>query len=179
MSIAVLHKFSPASESSGGLLKTQTLGSHPRVSRSVSLRWGQKMCTWSSQEIQLLLGLGPHFVNPWAKKWTHLLSSQSLLQMNPHDTLRETGSLGPSRPTCWELSWNAHPSFLLANPSRAPTQITALCNLIPWGWYEGWFCLGLLRKPSRDVPDSQVRRLSPGNQWCLHQSASCSHQPTR
>lgn len=34
MSMAVPHKFSPACESSGRLLKTQTVGSHPRPSRS-------------------------------------------------------------------------------------------------------------------------------------------------
>lgn len=174
----MLHKFSPANESPGRLLKTQTIGSHPRVSKPVSLRWGQRMYTSSSREILLLLVLGPQFANHWAKQMNIL----AFLPVPPPDEptwyTSEMGSLGPSRQRAGSI-----PGLLLQIFSwpilQGSSQITLLCNLIPWSWQEEWFWFGLLGKPSRDMPGSQVRRLSPGNHWCLHQSASYSQQPTR
>lgn len=176
----MLHKFSPANESSGRLLKHKLLGPTPEFqNQSV---WGggtslDVMYTSSSREILLLLVLGPHFANHWAKQMNIL----AFLPVPPPDEptwyTSEMGSLEPSRQHAGSI-----PGLLFQIFSwpilQGSSQITALCNLIPWSWQEEWFWFSLLGIPSRDMPGSQVRRLSPGNHY-ISQPAIASSQRGR
>lgn len=164
MPTAVLHEFSLALKVPGGLLKPQTVESHTRISNSVLFRWKQKICISND--------LSGGLVTTGAKTTAlEPLGQQMNTSAHPVRSTKYPPELGNPGPSTGSLSGMPVPPTLLP---RQPHSAVGSLRLI-----QIQFLCGLLRDLFRDLSDSRVKRLSPGNPWCPHWSASYRHQQGR